>query len=191
MFSTVAEAVENIAQAALDEFQSNPRTYLKKIGVEIDDVSAHPLLGGPAWEDAPADETLQPIPGSVVYTDLIPGYMQHSGIYVGDDCIVELNREGEIRLVGQDEFTCGGLGVRIHVSSAGGRAVGSATVAERALAQVGRHRDYHLLLNNCHQFSSGCLTGDFANADNLLRTLKHSVLGVLGADEWRVWRGRC
>lgn len=184
--SRLKETLRDIAQGTLAEFHSNPTLYLRKFA----DLppSAFPLLENFGQTQAAVSEHSLPRPGSVVYTDLIPGHMQHSGIYVGNGQIVERNRAGEICLVGPEQFTNGGLGLRIHVSSAGDHAVGSPAIAERALAQVGKREDYHLLLNNCHQFTSGCLTGNFSNADGLLRLLKISVCRVLGAEEWMVWR---
>ena len=146
-------------------------------------------MGWPgAYRDLPAVSSVSPVPGSVVYTDLIPNYMQHSGIYVGDNRIVELNSEGNICLVTPGQFVSGGLGLRIRVSSSKGQAVGSSSVAERALTQVGKRVDYHLLLNNCHKFTSGCLTGIFNNPNNLLRMLKLSASINLGATDWDVWQ---
>ena len=52
---------------------------------------------------------------------------------------------------------------------------------------VGKSRDYNFIMDNCHQFTSGCLTGDFENADNFLWMLKDTAGEVLGADNWRLW----
>lgn len=182
----IRKIIHEIAQGTFNEFHSNPALYLRK----FTDVppGAFRLLENFGQTQAAVSEHFLPCPGSVVYTDLIPNHIQHSGIYVGNGQIVERNREGEICLVGPEQFTNGGLGLRIHVSSAGSHAVGSPAIAERALAQVGKREDYHLLLNNCHQFTSGCLTGNFANADGLLRLLKISASRILGAEEWMVWR---
>lgn len=52
---------------------------------------------------------------------------------------------------------------------------------------VGKKRNYNLLLDNCHQFASGCITGDFENNDNFLFMLKHTAKEHLNLDTWRVW----
>lgn len=65
--------------------------------------------------------------------------------------------------------------------------MGSAVVAERAREMIGKRRNYNLLFDNCHQFTSGCLTGNFENSDNFLVFLKTTVEKELGTNEWRVW----
>lgn len=181
------EMLGRIAQGTLEEFRSNPAGYVRKF--TDTSIGLSPLLENLAGSSGLASTPkFSPLPGSVVYTDLIPNYMQHSGIYVGDNRIVELNREGNICLVTPDQFISGGLGLRIRVSSSKGKAVGSSSVAERALAQVGKREEYHLLLNNCHKFTSGCLTGIFNNPNNLLRMLKLYASINLGATDWDVWQ---
>ncbi len=64
---------------------------------------------------------------------------------------------------------------------------GGRRIAQRALAQVGQWRDYNVIMDNCHQFSSGCVTGDFENSDNFLRLLKHRCQKHMDACQWRVW----
>lgn len=181
-----SEMLGKIAQGTLDEFRSNPAGYARKF--TDTSIGAPPLLENIAGGGLSSTPKFSPVPGSVVYTELIPNYMQHSGIYVGENRIVELNSEGNICLVTPDQFISGGLGLRIRVSSSNGKAVGSSSVAERALAQVGKREEYHLLLNNCHKFTSGCLTGIFTNQNSLLRMLKLSAKIYLGATDWEVWQ---
>lgn len=180
------EMLGKIAQGTLEEFRSNPAGYVRKF--TDTSIGASPLLENLAGSSLATIPKFSPVPGSVVYTDLIPNYMQHSGIYVGDNRIVELNSKGNVCLVTPDQFINGGLGLRIRVSSSKGKAVGSSNVAERALAQVGNREEYHLLMNNCHKFTSGCLTGIFNNPNNLLRMLKLSASMNLGATDWEVWQ---
>ncbi|OJD42613.1 hypothetical protein BAU22_22410 [Bacillus sp. 4048] len=45
----------------------------------------------------------------------------------------------------------------------------------RAIEKLGQSRNYHVLFDNCHQFISGCLTGDFGDLCNFLRVLKDEV----------------
>jgi hypothetical protein len=143
------------------------------------------------WLESLLAPTVKPVPGSVVFCDLALGYAEHSGIYVGDGEIVHLNGRGRIERVDADHFRRypGGIGraPAIYVSSRKGRAVGSATVAERALQQVGRRRDYNLLLDNCHQFSAGCLSGSFDNPINFLTFLKDEARQHLKAKDWQRW----
>ena len=128
-----------------------------------------------------------PTKGSVVYCDLISGIAEHSGIYVGDNEIVQLSGSGEIKLVDPKEFVENTTGMSIYVSCYEDEAVGDVQVAERARSQVGRSRDYNLFTDNCHQFSAGCLTGDFENSNNFLWMLMDEASNVLGCNTWRVW----
>ena len=52
---------------------------------------------------------------------------------------------------------------------------------------IGKSRKYGVLSDNCHQFTSGCITGDFENEDNLLFRLKGRACNELNVNEWRVW----
>ncbi|MDO4591910.1 MAG: lecithin retinol acyltransferase family protein, partial [Comamonadaceae bacterium] len=98
---------------------------------------------------------------------------------------------GQIELVNAEIFMnrLGGFNsaISIYVSCRDGKSVGSKVVAERAKKMIGKKREYNLLLYNCHQFSSGCLTGRFDNPDNFLTFLKTTAGKTLNANEWRVW----
>jgi hypothetical protein len=52
---------------------------------------------------------------------------------------------------------------------------------------VNDYRDYNLILDNCHQFTSGCLSGNFENAHNFFWMVRDETFKVLGANGWRVW----
>lgn len=137
-------------------------------------------------------DKVEPKPGCVVYCDLALGYAEHSGIYVGDGEIVHLSGDGEIEQVGAREFLARLDGfnpaISIYVScDENAFPQGGRRIAQRALAQVGRWRDYNVIMDNCHQFSSGCVTGDFENSDNFLRLLKHRCQKHMDASQWRVW----
>ena len=61
----------------------------------------------------------EPEPGTILFRDLLTGYIEHSGIYVGggERCIVELQRDAVthhsmIRLVTPEEFIQNGSGKR-------------------------------------------------------------------------------
>lgn len=137
-------------------------------------------------------DRVYPVPGSVVYCDLALGYADHSGIYVGDGMIVHLNGDGKVEQVEAQDFLArlGGFNpaVSIYVSCDGHAfPQGGRHIAERALRQVGQWREYNLVLNNCHQFSSGCVTGDFENPDSFLWFLKTTCEKHMIATQWRVW----
>ena len=132
-------------------------------------------------------ERVRPRVGSVVFCSMAAGNAEHSGICVGDDEIVHLGGSGRVELVTPEEFISGVLAISIYVSCDDTRAVGSALAAERARRRVGDRVDYNLLLKNCHIFTSGCLTGDFGNADSFMWMLKQTSEKHLGANTWRVW----
>lgn len=125
--------------------------------------------------------------GSVLYCDLAFGYMEHSGIYIGNEEIVHLSGDGNIEIVSPKQFIDGGTAVSILVSCRDENAVGSVQVASRAKAMVGRSRNYNFLTDNCHQFSAGCLTGDFDKQINFLWMLKDESAKKLNSNTWRNW----
>ena len=75
----------------------------------------------------------------------------------------------------------------IYVSGKDSDAVGNNIVSQWALDKVGEKLDYNLLTNNCHRFTSGCLTGNFDNDDVLMCLLKITVRQELGSDSWYAW----
>lgn len=130
----------------------------------------------------------RPTVGSVVYCGILFGQAEHSGIYVGEGAIVSLSDEGEVVQENTQEFLDGPTrGDTIYVSCCDQSPVGGPDVGQRARNMVGKHRDYNFILDNCHQFTSGCLTGIFENADNFLWMLKDTAKKTLGADKWRAW----
>ncbi|ENX21431.1 MULTISPECIES: lecithin retinol acyltransferase family protein [Acinetobacter] len=131
-----------------------------------------------------------PVRGSVVYCDLTAGrkLAEHSGIYIGDNRIVHLNRHGYIEIISPQQFISGiTTGNEIYVSCEGEWPVGCDEVADFAESMVGIIRNYHVLVDNCHQFSAGCLMKDPENYNNFLWFLKDEANKRLGADNWRLW----
>ncbi len=128
--------------------------------------------------------------GSVVYCHLAL-LVEHSGIYVGDNQIVHLNGDGLIEKVSPKEFMArwGGLNpdLGLFVSCQGESAIGSVKFAERAISMIGYTRNYHVMMDNCHQFAAGCVIGDFENSCNFKTLLDSLVREHLNADTWRLW----
>lgn len=135
-------------------------------------------------------EKTKPVMGSVLYCDLA-FIAEHSGIYVGKGKIAHLDGSGKIETVTARQFLkrLGGLNpaLSIYVSCNEETAVGSSRVAKLAKAMAGGERSYNVILDNCHQFASGCITGNFDNADNFLWMLKHTAEKEMSATSWRVW----
>jgi hypothetical protein len=137
------------------------------------------------------DKVTRPAIGSVVYCDLASGNAEHSGIYIGNNLIAHLNGSGVIEIVSPDQFLArlGGFNTAtsIYVSCNNGSPVGSKEIAKRAKTMVGKVRDYNLILDNCHQFTAGCVSGNFENPCNFFTFLKSEVSCRIDGDEWRVW----
>ncbi len=133
-------------------------------------------------------DRVSPIKGSVVYCDLIFGYMEHSGIYIGNDQIVHVNSQGQIAVVCPSDFIDGTTALNIYVSCRDEYAVGCEQVAGRALERVGGKVNYNFLINNCHNFTVGCLTGAFEDKPFCFLTLlKGKAKSTLYANTWRQW----
>ena len=128
-------------------------------------------------------EKVLPLPGSVLKVDLALNPVRsacHTGIYVGDNRIVEMTNDdgtGIIKKVSPKYFLDYSLwrtGVFIYVAC--GRRNGkyyplaAPEIAERALAAVGKETEYKLLLDNCHMFTEYCITGKY---DSLIGTLEN------------------
>ena len=146
-------------------------------------------------ESHPVDE---PHVGSVVFCDLLK-VAEHSGIYVGEGSIVWLSSGGEFKKGSPEHFTTGmEKGKTVYVSCKGKSPVGSPKAAERALHRAGmiyHQHGYNVRNNNCHMFTSGCLTGDFRPDKYLfsgigvftLLALAKIAKESLGYDCWRPW----
>ena len=124
-----------------------------------------------------------------MYHSMISEQLEHSGIYIGEYKIVSLSSKGKIVEENTSKFIEGPLNSNrlIWVSCRGESPVGDQKVAARARKMVGERRNYNVLWDNCHQFTSGCLTGNFKNADKLFTFLESTVADTLGADNWRIW----
>lgn len=131
---------------------------------------------------------VEPVKGSVVYCDLV-GVVEHSGIYIGNGKIVHLNGKGKIEIVSPESFVSKARDKEsIYVSSnEKSKAIGSRNIAELAKSMVGKERSYNVILDNCHQFTSGCITGEFENGNNYLWMLKQTAETHMNATRWLAW----
>ncbi|NDV12660.1 hypothetical protein GZH52_07580 [Crenobacter sp. HX-7-9] len=142
-------------------------------------------------DNAVRDKVSAPAIGSVIYCDLAAGTAEHSGIYIGSNNIVHLSGDGIIERVNPKQFInrLGGwnTAISIYVSCNAGTPVGSTNVAKLAESMIGSQRSYNLIMDNCHQFTAGCLSGNFENSCNFFTFLKDEVQIRIGGTEWRVW----
>ncbi|MEZ3187742.1 hypothetical protein HZR81_22970, partial [Pseudomonas sp. LM13] len=159
--------------------------------------------------DSTIRDKVRPLPGSVVYCDLWLA-VEHSGIYVGDGQISNIEVDGvaesTVRACDPAGFTSKStLGRKIYVSCDGSGAVGHKAVARGAQKHLGERAFYGLVFKNCHQFSTRCVNyagtvqGQVSLIDSALSllpdgtveptmaALKRAARARLGATKWRLW----
>ena len=164
------------------------------------------------WIDASFRDSVTPQPGSVLYCDLWGG-AEHSGIYVGNDKISNIEVDGiaqsTVRLSSPRDFTSKSwMGQQIYVSCDASGAVGDPDVASGASSHLGEQAFYGLIFKNCHAFSTRCVNyaqaqkksasiadrlfsavglSDIESWESTIRKLKETAQHKLGATKWRLW----
>lgn len=138
----------------------------------------------------------EPSYGSPIYTDIGFKISGHSGIYVGDNRVIALNGRGDISEVTLSEFVSHSTTIHQYIyvpyyKDYPEMAIGFAMAGARAEDMLGEKRRYNVFIDNCHHFCSGCLTGDFENADSFLWMLKNTVEEEHGESiSWQKWKWR-
>lgn len=126
-------------------------------------------------------------PGSVLHCNLGP--VEHSGIYIGNNQIVELSGQGQIQLTNPRGFLSGFPGTaHIFAACDDFGPLYKPSIVSRAKHKAGHTRSYSLIFDNCHQFTAGCITGDFENNYNffyLLESLISKNLNNKNPIQWR------
>ena len=115
--------------------------------------------------------------GAIVWCDLLLGSAEHSGIYVGDNKIVELTGDGVVREVSFEQFVSTGeslvrTGFTVYALCNKKGILANPKIAKRALDKRDNSRGYNLFTRNCHQFTAGCITGNFTNKTLTFEQLK-------------------
>ncbi len=132
-------------------------------------------------------DIVKPRIGSVLKVNLlIPG--QHTGIYIGNNKIVEvanIHDVATVRIVSAEKFIEGDdhhsrTGAFIYVACKQDRegnciAMGSEDIAKRARAAVAKTSKYSLLFNNCHMFTEYCITGRKDNLSGVLWGVENAL----------------
>lgn len=133
-------------------------------------------------------DKVMPQKGAILHCSLYG--VEHTGVYIGNNKIVELLGNGDIRIATPSMFLSGTNAISIYVACNGTIPLGSEGIAKRAEEMVGNSRKYNIILDNCHQFTAGCILGDYENADNFFlfveSTIKEKMNGGKSI-EWRVW----
>ncbi len=103
---------------------------------------------------------LSEIPAGSLLVCEIFQLFEHTGIYIGDGLIVELQGTGLVRAVSAARFLHGRSGNDLSVAChQRGQPFSSEATASRAIAQIYSYQPYDLIQNNCHRFSVSCITG--------------------------------
>lgn len=103
-----------------------------------------------------------PVRGSVVCCG-IGGLLDHSGLWLGDDTIVELDGKGLIKGLSSQRFIAERSGKQIFIAcDSTGSPLANHKVARVAEQQIFQYRDYDLINNNCHQFIWQCFNQEGA-----------------------------
>lgn len=101
-------------------------------------------------------QKVKPVFGSIVCCG-IGGLLDHSGIWVNEDTIVELDGNGLIKPLSSRRFTKERSGDHIYIAcDSTGKPLASELAGQRAVSQIYQYRDYHMIENNCHQFIWHC-----------------------------------
>lgn len=183
LFEEVGEVVEKKATSAKKSHKEN--------GILMTTVPAHVAMKAhDAIKSKNTKFAKNPAFGSLVYCQLGP--VEHSGIYVGNNEIIQLNGKGKIEKVGLKGFTSHittiDPSIYFPCNDEYGYALELNLASTRALEMVGNRRNYNLIVDNCHQFSSGCMTGDYENADNFLWMLKDTFKRKFDCNVfWKRW----
>jgi hypothetical protein len=91
----------------------------------------------------------------------IGGVLDHTGIWVDDDTIIELDGEGLIKPISVKRFTKERSGKHIFIAcDSNALPLACSNAADKAISQIFQARKYHVLDNNCHQFVWQCFTGE-------------------------------
>ncbi|WP_206486399.1 hypothetical protein [Thalassotalea sp. G2M2-11] len=106
------------------------------------------------------EQKVKPKVGAVVCCG-IGGVLEHTGIWVDDNTIVELDGNGMIKPISVQRFTKERSGKYVFIAcDSHGIPLACEEAATRALAQIFQVRDYHLIEYNCHQFIWQCFEAD-------------------------------
>ncbi|ASF13961.1 MULTISPECIES: lecithin retinol acyltransferase family protein [Shewanella] len=101
-----------------------------------------------------------PQPGSIVCCYVF-GVIEHTGIWLAGDCIVELHGSGLVRAVSVKRFLAGRTGSQIFIAcNHQHQPLIANTIVNRAERAIYQYREYDLFYNNCHRFVWSCLCGE-------------------------------
>ena len=116
--------------------------------------------------------------GAIVFCKLA-GEFEPTGIFIGDNQIIELNGDGYIKKVSINEFLNSSLirtGLDLYTFvDKDNDLLYSYSFYLNAKDILNSRRNYNVAFDNCHQFTSGCITNNFENDNNFFWMLKDVV----------------
>lgn len=119
-------------------------------------------------------QSVKPEIGAIVCCG-IAGILDHTGIWLGDNSVVELDGNGLIKPVSSQRFIDERSGKRIFIACDSlAEPLVSEMAANNAAQQLFQYRDYHMLDNNCHQFVWQCFN-DKSGSVTTFRQLNDKV----------------
>jgi len=103
-----------------------------------------------------SEQKVKPTLGAVVCCG-IGGVLEHTGIWIGDNTIIELDGKGLIKPLSSERFTAERSGKQIFIAcDSTAKPLADEHIAKQAINQIYQYRDYHMISNNCHQFIWQC-----------------------------------
>lgn len=94
------------------------------------------------------------------------GVIEHTGIWLEEDCVVELHGSGLVRAVSEQRFLAGRTGSKIFVAcNRQHQPLIASQVAQRAAKAIYQYRHYDVFDNNCHRFVWACISGEEQQLD--------------------------
>lgn len=116
-------------------------------------VGLHPSL----WQSG--HKQVKPKPGAIICC-FVYGVIEHTGIWLDDNTLIELHGNGLIRAVSTARFLAGRTGTKIYVAcNHAHQPLIDGEVLHRAELEIFSYREYDLFDNNCHRFVWSCLSG--------------------------------
>ena len=136
------------------------------------------------------EQVVKPQVGAIVCCGIggIGGILDHTGIVVDDDTIVELDGKGLIKPVSTRRFTAERSGKQIFIAcDSTANPIVDKNAALLAMEQIFQYRDYHFIENNCHQFIWQC----FEPGDTSLFTFKELNIRLAQKFDRKVYWDLC
>lgn len=104
--------------------------------------------------------SIQPEVGAIVCCGL-GGVLDHTGIYIGENTIVELSGSGLVKAVSMQRFLAERSGKHIYVAcDSNAEPLISDLAAQKASEQIFNYYEYDVIKNNCHRFIWQCFQQD-------------------------------